>query len=273
VDVSGNDRYQAGAFAQGYGYWFGIGLVFDGAGDDTYESVYYSLASGAHYSVAAVLDEGGDDVYRQVETIPDSRAGAGVAFAWDFVNALIYDRSGNDTYESNVNCLGRSAQKGNALLIDGAGDDTYIGGANAEGRSRADCLGSSDWQDYYGADLYRTYNTGYESGHLSLLLDTGGADTYLGKHFASGTTFPHDRAADGATWLNPDPDAVSRLGMPFRSVAVFGLGVDRPDGLVPEFHRIPARTPPGAAAPFGADLVDVLDRGPALPVPPAPAAR
>lgn len=247
VDVMGDDRYQAGAFAQGYGYWYGIGLMYDGAGNDAYRSVYYSLASGAHYSASAIVDEAGDDVYAQESAIPGSTAGAGVAFAWDYVVALIFDRSGDDTYQSNVNCLGRSAEKGNAYLIDGAGDDTYTGGANADGSPRADCMGSSGWRTLFGFDSYRPYLTGFESGVFGALLDLGGADTYQVRHFGTGATAPHPRAADGATWFNPDPDGDTGIaGLTYREASFYGFGVDRAGGRIPEFDRIP---PPATPAP------------------------
>jgi hypothetical protein len=263
VDVTGADTYQAGAFAQAYGYWYGVGLIYDGSGNDVYKSLYYSIASGAHYSVSGLFDEAGNDVYQQEETIPQSHAGAGVAFAWDFVNAMLFDRAGNDHYESNGNCLARSSMKGNAYLIDGGGDDTYVAGKGD------DCLGSSDWQAYYGADPYRTYVTGAESAIFSLLLDLGGHDTYLQKDFATGATAPHHRAADGQTWYFPKPDDATPLGawQTYRQANVFGLGVDRADGTVPEFDRIPpAPTPTGGvlARPAGASM-DTTDIGPTVP--------
>jgi hypothetical protein len=267
VDVAGNDRYQAGAFAQAYGYWYGIGLMYDGAGHDTYRSVYYSLASGAHYAVSGIYDEAGDDSYVQEETIPQSHAGAGLAFAWDFVNATIFDRAGNDRYESNGNCLGRSSQKGNAYLIDGAGDDRYVGGLGS------DCVGSSDWQGYYGADPYRSYVTGHESAIFSLLLDLGGRDTYLAKDFATGATQPHPRAAEGRSWYQPEPDAATPLGswQTYRAAKVWGLGVDRADGTIPDFNFIPPVPTPAGGGLFSTeprDLEDGADRGPVVPVAP-----
>lgn len=156
--------------------------------------------------------------------------------------------------------------KGNAYLIDGAGDDTYTGGTGPG------CVGSSDWQNYYGADPYRTYVTGYESKIISLLLDLGGHDTYLAKDFTTGQVAPHPRAADGTTWTNPNPDELSPLGgeMTYRQAGVYGLGVDREGGAIPEFNRIPA--PPTPAPPtLGLELErleELPERGPL--VPPAP---
>lgn len=265
VDVMGDDRYQAGAFAQGYGYWYGIGLIYEGSGDDRYESVYYSIASGAHYSASAIIDEAGNDAYTQQQTIPGSTAGAGVAFAWDFVSALIFDRSGDDRYESRVNCLGRSAEKGNAYLIDGGGDDRYTVGANPDGSGRADCLGSSGWRPLFGADSFRPYLTGYESGVFSLLLDLGGSDAYLAKNFATGDSLPHQAAAEGRTWYNPNPDepAPGVPGLSYRQASFFGLGIDRADGRIPPFDRIPPAATPAPTAAAGSDaLPDALPAEP-----------
>lgn len=269
VDVDGNDRYQAGAFAQGYGYWYGVGVMYDGAGNDAYRSVYYSLASGAHYSVSAIVDEAGDDSYVQEQTIPQSTAGAGVAFAWDFVNALLFDRYGNDWYESRVNCLGRATQKGNAFLIDGAGDDRYVAGPGLS------CLGSADYNDYYVFDPYRTYVRGFESSHFGLFLDLGGLDQYFEKDWSTGQMVAHSLAADNRTWYNPDPNALTARGGTHREEFIWGLGVDRPLGVVPEFNRIPPvyvptpRPTVGALeqAPAPGDLV-FPDREPLVPVAP-----
>jgi hypothetical protein len=280
VDVMGDDRYQAGAFAQAYGYWYGIGMMYDGAGNDEYKSVYYSIASGAHYSASAIIDEEGNDVFQQEQTIANSTAGAGVAFAWDYVVSLIFDRSGDDRYESNANCLGRSAEKGNAYLIDGGGADTYVGGANADGTGRADCVGSSGWRALFGVDPYRQYLTGFESGVFSLLMDLGGTDTYLAKNFATGATTPHNRARDGATWYNPNPDDTTTgapaMPMTYRQASFYGLGIDRPDGRIPEFDRIPpAITPvptataaPGVEAGPGTDGGQGIPGGPGIEAPP-----
>ncbi len=242
IDVHGDDRYEAGAFAQGYGYWYGIGLVYDGAGNDTYRSVYYSLASGAHYAVSAVVDESGDDTYTQHQDFEDARAGAGIAFAWDYVTALLYDGAGNDAYDSGSNCIARTAENGQALLIDGGGDDTYTA------FSPGGCFGSSRWQPYRSGDPYRQYLTGLETGVLALLLDLGGADRYQLRDRTTGQVAPHPNAVDGGTWENPDPDSVSSVGTTFRYARTFGLGIDRQGGVVPEFHAVPAPAPSESGA-------------------------
>ncbi|HSV73615.1 MAG TPA: hypothetical protein VLH79_07635, partial [Chthonomonadales bacterium] len=41
LDLGGNNRFVAGVFAQGVGYWYGVGLLCSGPGNDQYEGVWY----------------------------------------------------------------------------------------------------------------------------------------------------------------------------------------------------------------------------------------
>lgn len=258
VDVEGNDHYRAGAFAQGYGYWYGIGLMYDGRGDDVYDSVYYSIASGAHFSVAAIVDEAGDDAYEQSEAFEGAHAGAGVAFAWDFVTALIVDRGGDDRYASNANAVARTAENGNALLVDLAGDDTYVTGAGQAGQ------GSSSWAPYRAADPLNLFRTGRETSVIALLLDLGGRDVHQRRDFRTGALTDHPAAGDDRAWADPDPSALTSMGTTYGWTRTFGLGVDRQGGTVPELNVIPAPTPVPAgqlAAPFDPGE-RALDAGP-----------
>ncbi len=55
-DVSGNDRYEAGIFAQGAGYWQGTGILSDGSGNDRYDPFWYAQGSAAHFAVGILAD-------------------------------------------------------------------------------------------------------------------------------------------------------------------------------------------------------------------------
>jgi hypothetical protein len=101
IDISGNDYYYSGNWTLGCGYWFGTGLVYEGSGDDHYKSVYFTQASGAHYCIGAILDEGGNDTHELWET-----AGAGLAFGWDYTNALLFNLGGNDKYTAKIISIG-----------------------------------------------------------------------------------------------------------------------------------------------------------------------
>jgi hypothetical protein len=152
--------------------------------------------------------------------------------------------------------LGRSAEKGNAYLIDGGGDDRYVVGAVADGTGRSDALGSSGWRNLFGVDPYRGYLTGFETGVFSLLLDLGGADQYLARDFATGVERPHQAAANGRTWFNPDSrtaaPGVAIPGFRYADARFYGLGVDRDNGRIPEFDRIPPAATPVPTAPADA---------------------
>jgi len=55
LDAGGSDKYSAGLFAQGAGYWYGVGLLLDEAGNDSYEGVWYVQGSAAHFAVGILV--------------------------------------------------------------------------------------------------------------------------------------------------------------------------------------------------------------------------
>ena len=193
IDIHGNDRYRSGNWSLGCGYWFGTGLVYEGGGDDLYESVYFTQASGAHYCVGAILDEGGDDRHILFEN-----AGAGLAFGWDFTNALLIDTQGNDHYEGKIISLGLAEIRSNAILIDLSGDDRYRLDAGQLG------FGASDSREDYGKPRATAPYMG-ESLSIGLLLDGDGDDDYELRDPASGKFSPDTLLADSHWRLRPPP--------------------------------------------------------------------
>jgi hypothetical protein len=220
IDLDGNDQYQAGNFAIGCGYWFGTGLVYDGGGNDTYRSVCYSQAVGCHFAIGAILDEGGDDTYALTET-----SDAGIASARDYAVGLLLDGAGNDRYEARSRSLAFAEIRSTALLLDLGGDDRYVCPATNH------VLGAAAFIKDYANPTYRTMPSCRYGTSFALLLDIGGQDTYLSKDFATGKTEPMTQATDHASWLKPAPDS-SHYG--YRS---FGVGMDVPDGTVPDLLR------------------------------------
>jgi hypothetical protein len=192
IDIEGADRYVSGNWSLGCGYWFGIGLVYEGGGNDRYESVYFTQASGAHYCVGAILDEGGDD-----EHVLGENAGAGLAFGWDYTNALLVDTVGNDRYEAKIISLGLGQIRSNGLLIDLAGDDCYRLDAGQPG------LGAADLRDEY-KQVPATAPYYGESLTIGLLLDGGGRDRYE-RRAADGSVEPDSSLVDGAWRAAPAP--------------------------------------------------------------------
>jgi hypothetical protein len=169
LDLSGNDHYKAGNFSLGIGYWFGTGLVWDGGGNDVYESCYFTQASGAHFAIGVIVDEAGDDTHRLVGT-----SGAGIAFGWDLVNALLLDVKGNDSYEAKIISLGSAEVRSNAFLIDLEGNDIYRLGIKAAPIG----LGGVDTRKEYGTVRFFAPYNGLVS-QIGLFLDLGGKDQYV----------------------------------------------------------------------------------------------
>jgi hypothetical protein len=188
LDLEGDDRYRAGNFSQGLGYWFGTGLLFDGAGNDEYVSVYFTQASGAHFAIGALIDEGGDDVHRL-----EHNAGAAYAFGWDVVVALLLDRgAGNDRYEAKIISTGLAEVRSQAFFLDEGGDDTYVLDEGAKG------LGDRDERKEYAAPG-PTHLYSFELPQIGLFLDLGGRDRYL-RRGKSGELADDPAAGDGRRW-------------------------------------------------------------------------
>ncbi|MHC5003891.1 MAG: hypothetical protein ACYTJ0_12285, partial [Planctomycetota bacterium] len=62
-DLGGDDRYEAGEFAQGGAYYHGLGVLYDAAGRDLYYGNRYGQGFGVHQAAGALLDDAGDDTY------------------------------------------------------------------------------------------------------------------------------------------------------------------------------------------------------------------
>ncbi|MBL4846792.1 MAG: PDZ domain-containing protein [Planctomycetes bacterium] len=150
-DVGGSDRYEAGNFAQGGGYYFAWGSLIDlGEGNDRYAGSRYAQGWAAHSALGGFWDEGGNDRY-------STMIGASTSAAWDLCATVFLDDAGDDRYLGMANlCNGGAAQNGLALFFDRGGSDFYSLAPGKAGPNN------------------------YHQGHsLALFLDAGGApDTY-----------------------------------------------------------------------------------------------
>jgi len=118
-DRAGNDKYTAGSFAQGGGYYFGAGFFHDGGiSSDTYLGSRYNFGWGAHMGIGYFREDGGDEHYRTRQIVA-------AGLAWDLSVTLFEDRSGNDIYEMGDFSLGASAHGSISLFHDFEGSDTY----------------------------------------------------------------------------------------------------------------------------------------------------
>jgi hypothetical protein len=216
IDIKGNDHYYSGNWTLGCGYWFGTGLVYEGEGDDLYESVYFTQASGAHYCIGAIVDEAGNDIHKLWET-----AGAGIAFGWDYTEAILLDKSGNDHYEAKIISLGCAQIRSDALLIDLGGDDYYQLQAGQQGFGAATYLESYNIPNKISPmDIY--------SKSFGLLLDIGGKDSYMDWDKDKDKITPDTICGDNKTWYSP------AKGSKNYGANNFGVGMDVEDGNVPE---------------------------------------
>ncbi|MBI5359712.1 MAG: PDZ domain-containing protein [Planctomycetes bacterium] len=121
LDTSGKDKYEAGDFSQGCGYFFGMGVLSDtGGADDVYIGSRYGQSAAAHSAVAGFIDDGGNDYYK-------GWMGALNSGSWDLTCTFFLDKGGDDHYESGTFfSLGASANNGYSLFIDQGGKDTYV---------------------------------------------------------------------------------------------------------------------------------------------------
>jgi len=190
LDGAGKDRYEAGNFSQGGGYYFGFGMMFDrGRKGDYYMGSRYAQGFSAHTAVGAFIDEGGDDHY-------GTRQGVAQGLAWDESVSLFADDAGNDVYEGGSGfSQGASAHNGFCIFADrGGGDDVYLYKA---GQGRA------GGNDYHGGTSF------------SLFIEEGGNDRY---------TAP--KSADNLIRIFPEYGVFADLPAPVSRMLAEGLWKD-----------------------------------------------
>jgi len=117
-DRGGEDRFEAGNFSQGGGYYYGFGVLYnDGSDHDNYIGSRYAQGFGCHQAAGVFIEVGGNDRYqtRQSSCSPGN--------SWDEAVALFIDESGNDRYEAKGCCS--SCMNGCTIFLERGGEDTY----------------------------------------------------------------------------------------------------------------------------------------------------
>jgi hypothetical protein len=186
-DISGDDSYSAGLFAQGCGAWHALGMLLDGSGNDTYSGVWYVQGSGAHYGVGYLDDFAGHDKYTASHNMA---VGAGHDFSIGYLN----ERAGNDTYTVPNLSLGGGNDAGIGIFHDHGGDDVYnTKGGTTLGRANATTTGVRQFLHCFG-----------------LFVDGGGRDTYT-----------ESWSANGTRWIGPPTDTT------LTSAYTIGVGIDQ----------------------------------------------
>lgn len=165
-DLAGNDRYEAGEFAQGGAYYFALGILHDASGDDLYYGNRYGQGFGVHQAHGALADDAGNDTYW-------SMTAASQGAAWDIGAGLLIDRAGDDTYRCDGLGQGGASMQAIAMFIDLGGRDHYTAGGGAT-------------QGESGGDSYHFAATGAFS--FSLLMDLGGAEDVYSRGRANNET-------------------------------------------------------------------------------------
>lgn len=119
ADLSGDDRYEAGHFSQGGGYYFGWGLLYEGDGNDTYIGSRYAQGFAAHQAMGYFADTSGNDRY-------STRHAVAQGLSWDETVVVFIDSRGDDRYDGGGGfSQGASAHNGFCLFVDYDGQDTY----------------------------------------------------------------------------------------------------------------------------------------------------
>jgi len=152
MDGEGNDRYDAGNFSQGCGYFFGCGILTDQSGDDVMKGSRYTQGTGAHQAAGIVINDRGDDEY--ISSVAANQAGT-----WDVTAGMFLDYEGNDRYTADGLSQAGTAQTAFALLLDAEGDDTY----EAKGGSAQGGTGSYDYHDKPSFSLFLDLGGGKDS--------------------------------------------------------------------------------------------------------------
>jgi hypothetical protein len=103
-------------FAQGTGYYYGLGLLWDRGGADHYRAVRYAQGNGVHEAVGVLRDEQGNDRY-------ELTVGVGQGMGLDLAVGILADLAGDDRYGAPTLAQGSATANGAGVLID-------LGGAN-----------------------------------------------------------------------------------------------------------------------------------------------
>ncbi len=165
-DLGGDDRYEAGEFAQGGGYYYALGILHDAGGRDLYYGNRYAQGFGVHQGFGILADDSGNDTYWAMTA-------AGQGAAWDVGAGLLIDRGGDDSYQADGLAQGGASMQGIAMLIDLGGRDRYdAAGGATQGQS--------------GGNQYHYKSTGALS--FSVLLDQGGGEDVYSQGRTNGAT-------------------------------------------------------------------------------------
>ena len=197
-DKKGNDRYFGDTFTMGAGC-FGYGILRDDRGDDLYQGALFCQGFGFVRGMGVLLDGSGNDhyfaggKYKDILRYKDHYLSLSQGFAYGLrpymsggVGYLI-DKSGNDTYESDIFGQGCSYWWSLGILTDGGGNDKYLSFQYAQGSATHMTLGCL--YDDGGDDFYLAKGVSQGCGHdwaAGILYDVSGNDNYMAHDLSQG---------------------------------------------------------------------------------------
>ena len=190
---TGNDTYKGLDTCQGAAS-FGIGALIDDSGDDKYSATAYSQGFGGPAGIGLVMDRSGNDNYYaggRYEDYPQRPRGSFIAMSQGFGYGIrpgcsggigiLLDNRGDDSYLLNNQFgMGGSYWYGLGMLVDDAGNDTYKTGTNPPKLTEEQARKAAEKKEYLGGD-YDGYTMG-AAIHLAAacLIDRAGDDKYYG---------------------------------------------------------------------------------------------
>jgi hypothetical protein len=176
-DGGGKDRYEAGNFSQGGGYYFGIGMLRDaGKEDDIYIGSRYNQGFAAHQAIGYFEEMGGNDFYT-------TRQAVAQGISWDETITLFIDQSGDDTYEGGAYySQGASAHNGFCVFLDLGGRNRFAFSMPQAAAGPNDYHGGASLSLFVAADdKGNVYNSGRKpssvemNGEYGLFVDLKGS--------------------------------------------------------------------------------------------------
>lgn len=254
-DSTGNDYYLGRRYVQGFGSVYAFGLLSDGGGND----LYYA---GGKYLHAPLYPD-------QFQSLSQ-----GFGFGWRGTSSggigMLYDRSGNDSYNTEIYGQGSSYWYALGVLIDDEGNDAYTSVHYSQGAGihlsvgmLLDRAGKDSYQCHYGPsqgaahdlavgilidcegeDFYSSNGIGQGNGHadgFGLFVDKDGHDLVGGRYpwatQGSGDAGMERGYGSIGIYLNLGPDNVYSAGDSkpgtLWTKGYWGVGIDTGDEPLP----------------------------------------
>lgn len=182
VDAGGNDRHVAlDSGACPAAALLGYGILWDVQGDDRYEAGMFAQAA-ALFGAALLVDGGGNDEFVATGHAQGFAAGG---------TALLVSMEGNDTFQALTHAQASGGPEGAAVLLDVTGSDRYVLANQPLFRPSAQLADRNlSMGQGAGSGLRADLTDGRSvSGGVGMLLDLAGDDRYTAQVFTQGAAF------------------------------------------------------------------------------------